>query len=98
LSVGADVLEQIIYRIKIRRSPHARHDNIDFKPIITRTSEIKPISVAVADKGIDNEENQALVLEHLIAYSVIHSRNMYVPIWMIHGNYRKQMTRGYARL
>jgi hypothetical protein len=40
LSIGADVLKQIICSIKIRRAPDARHDNIDFKPIITRTSEI----------------------------------------------------------
>jgi hypothetical protein len=29
LSVGADVLKQIICSIKIRRAPHARHDNVD---------------------------------------------------------------------
>ncbi|MGH9987392.1 MAG: hypothetical protein ACRD8W_25885 [Nitrososphaeraceae archaeon] len=40
LSVGADVLKQINCSIKIRRAPHARHDNIDFKPIISRASEI----------------------------------------------------------
>ena len=61
LSVGADVLKQIICSIKIRRVPHARHDNIDFKPIITRTSEIKPLFVVVADKGYDSEENHVLV-------------------------------------
>jgi hypothetical protein len=49
LSIGADVLKQIICTIKIRRAP-TRHDNIDFKSIITRTSEIKPLSIAVADK------------------------------------------------
>jgi predicted nucleotidyltransferase len=90
------MLEQIICSIKIRRAPHARHDNIDFKPIITRTSEIKPIFVAVADKGYDSEENHVLVREHLKAYSIIHSRNMYVPIWRTHGKYRKQMKRGYT--
>jgi hypothetical protein len=44
LSIGADVLQQIICKIRIRRSP-TRHDNIDFKPIITRTSNILPLSV-----------------------------------------------------
>ena len=34
LSIGADVLQQIICTIKIRRAP-TRHDNIDFRPIIT---------------------------------------------------------------
>ena len=47
LSVGDDdMLKQIICTIKIRRAPK-RHDNIDFQPIITRTSEIRPLSIAV---------------------------------------------------
>jgi hypothetical protein len=51
LSIGADVLQQIICTIKIRRAPTS-HDNIDFRPIITRISEILPLSVVVtADKG-----------------------------------------------
>jgi hypothetical protein len=70
LSVGADVLKQIICSIKIRRAP-TRHDNVDFKPIITRKSEIKPLSVVVADKGYDSEENHVLVRERLNAYSII---------------------------
>ena len=31
LSIGADVLKQIICNIKVRRAP-TRHDNIDFRP------------------------------------------------------------------
>jgi hypothetical protein len=49
LSIGADVLQQIICTIKIRRSP-TRHDTIDFRPIITRTNNILPLSVVAADK------------------------------------------------
>lgn len=41
LSIGADVLQQIICTIKIRRSP-TRHDNIDFRPVVTRISDIIP--------------------------------------------------------
>ena len=44
LSIGADVLQQIICAIKIRRAP-TRHDNIEFGPIITKTLEILPLSV-----------------------------------------------------
>ncbi len=98
LSVGADVLKQLICSIKIRRAPAARHDNIDFKPIITRTSEIKPLSVVVADKDYDSEENHVFVREYLKAYSIIPSRNMHVPIWKTYGKYRKQMKRGYTKL
>jgi len=97
LSIGADVLKQIICSIKIRRAP-TKHDNVDFKSIITRASEIKPLSVAVADRGYDSEENHVFVREDLNAYSIIPPRNMCVPIWKTHGRYRKQMKRGYTRL
>jgi hypothetical protein len=60
LSIGVDVLQQIICTIKIRRAP-TRHDNIDFKPILTRIAEILPLSVVTADKGYDSEENHLLV-------------------------------------
>ena len=94
LSIGADILKQIICNIKIRRAP-TKHDNIDFKSIITRTSEIKPLSVAVADKGYDSEENHVLVREDLKAYCIIPPRYAHVPIWKTHGRYRKQMKREY---
>ncbi|MGA9169846.1 MAG: hypothetical protein WBZ20_06850 [Nitrososphaeraceae archaeon] len=52
LSIGADVLKQIICNIRVRRAP-TRHDNTDFKPVITKTSEILPLSVVVVgDKGL----------------------------------------------
>ena len=38
LSLAADVLQQIICTIKIRRAP-TRHDNIDFRPLIIKLSE-----------------------------------------------------------
>ena len=66
MSVGGDMLKQIIIytTIKIRRAPK-RHDNIDFQPlIITRTAEIRPLSIAVVcDKGYDSEKNHVLVRE-----------------------------------
>jgi hypothetical protein len=43
LSFGADVLKQIIRNVKVRRTP-TRHDNIDFKPIVTIIAKINPIS------------------------------------------------------
>ena len=97
LSIGADVLQQIICTIKIRRAP-TRHDNIDFRPIITRTSNILPLSVVTADKGYDSEDNHLLVRDGLHAFSVIPARYEHVPIWRTHGRYRKQMKRGYSKL
>jgi Transposase DDE domain len=88
LSIGADVLQQIICNIRIRRAP-TRHDNVDFRPIITRTSDILPLSVVAADKGYDSEDNHLLVREELHAFSVIPARYEHVPIWRTHGRYRK---------
>lgn len=59
MSVGADVLKQIICDIKIRRAPLTRRDNLDVKPIIIKTSEVKPLSV-VADRGYDSEKTMYL--------------------------------------
>ena len=97
LSIGADVLQQIICTIKIRRAP-TRHDNIDFRRIITKTSDILPLSVVTADKAYDSEENHVLVRELLHGFSIIPTRYEYVPIWKTHGRYRKQMKRGYSKL
>ncbi len=53
LSLGADLLKQIICTIKIRRAP-TRHDNVDFRPLITKIAKILPLSVVVADRGYDS--------------------------------------------
>lgn len=97
LSLGADLLKQIICTIKIRRAP-TRHDNVDFRPLITKIAKILPLSVVVADRGYDSEDNHLLVREDLHAFSVIPARYEHVPIWKTHGKYRKQMKTGYSKL
>ena len=97
LSLAADVLQQIICTIKIRRAP-TRHDSIDFRPLITKISELIPLSVVTADKGYDSEDNHVLVRDILHALSVIPARYEHVPIRKTHGRYRKQMKRGYSKL
>jgi Transposase DDE domain len=78
ISIGSDVLKQIICNIKVRRS--SKHDNIDFKPIISKIFSIIPISIVVADKGYDSESNHQYVRDHLNAYSLLfhHDMNMYL--------------------
>ncbi len=78
ISIGSDVLKQIICNIKVRRS--SKHDNIDFKPIISKIFSIIPISIVVADKGYDIESNHQYVRDHLNAYSLLfhHDMNMYL--------------------
>ena len=90
-------MQQIICTIKIRRAP-TRHDTIDFQPLITKISELVPLSVVTADKGYDSEDNQVLVRDVLHALSVIPPRYEHVPIRKTHGRYRKQMKRGYSKL
>ena len=97
LSVGADMIKQVICAIKIRRAP-ARHDNVDFKPLVERAAAILPLSVVVADKGYDSEDNHVLVRERHRAYSIIPPRYQDVPVWRTHGRYRKKMKRGYPKL
>ena len=96
---AADILKQIICKIKIRGAP-TKHDDIDFKPIITtRIAKIKSLSVVVvADKGYDSENNHVLVREKLNGYSVIPSIYENVPIWKTRGKYRKEMKRGYNKI
>ena len=91
------MLQQIICTIKIGRAP-TRHDNIDFRPIITRTSEILPLSVVTADKGYDSEDNHVLVRELLHGFSIISTRYERMQIWRTHGKYSKQVKRGYSKL
>jgi hypothetical protein len=56
----------------VRRGAPTRDDIIDFKLVITKTSEILPLSVVVVgDKGYDSEENHIMVREKLDAFSVI---------------------------
>ena len=97
LSLVADVLQQIICTIKIRHAP-TRHDSIDFRPLITKTSELVPLSVVTAHKGYDSEDNHVIVRDVLHALRVIPPRYEHVPIWKTHGRYRKQMKRGYSKL
>ncbi len=97
LSIGADVLAQIICSIKVRRGP-TRHDNVDFKPIIIKMSEIKKLSAVVADRGYDSEQNHVLVRQKLCGYSIIPARNVEVSVWKTRGRYRKKMKRWYSKL
>ncbi len=99
LSVGGDDMsQQLTCIIKVRRAT-VRHDSsVDFQPIITKTPDIKPLSVAVADKGYDSEQNHVMVRERLRSYSIIRPRYRNATIWKTLGRYRKQMKRGYQKI
>ena len=56
------------------------------------------MSVVVADKGYDSEDNHTFVRESLHAFSIIPARYRHVPIWRTHGKYRKEMKHGYSKI
>ncbi|MGA9845155.1 MAG: hypothetical protein WBQ25_22860 [Nitrososphaeraceae archaeon] len=80
LSASADMLFQLIVVIKIRRAP-TKHDTIDFQPLIVKASEILPISITVADKGYDSEDNHVVVREHLRAFSIISEVSKFMSLF-----------------
>jgi hypothetical protein len=66
---------------------------------VTKISKIKPLSVVVADKAYDSEDNYVLVREKLNGFSIIPSRyEKNVPIWKTKDRYRKEMKRGYNKI
>ena len=65
---------------------------------MTKISKIKPLSVVVADKAYDSEDNHVLVREKLHGFCIIPTRYEQVPIWKTHGRYRKEMKRGYNKV
>ena len=91
------ILQQIVCSIKIRRAP-TRHYNIDFKPIVTKISKIKPVSIVVADKDYDSEDNHILAREHLKWFSIMSPRYEQVPVWKPRRKYRKEMKVGITTL
>ncbi|HYA82801.1 MAG TPA: hypothetical protein VEH06_05045, partial [Candidatus Bathyarchaeia archaeon] len=66
-------------------------------PLITKTSEILPLSVVIGDKAYDSEVNHILVRDILHALRVIPARYEDVPIRNTHGKYRKLMKCGYSK-
>jgi hypothetical protein len=78
----ADLLQQLICNIKIKRAPTRHDNNIDFKPLVKRIANIVPLSVVTADKAYDSEDNHLLVREQLGAsFSIIPARHKDIPIW-----------------
>lgn len=88
---AADLKLQIILTIKIRKK--ARHDNIDFRPMMKRVRRLGIIDVCVGDKGFDAEKNHKLMRDELGALFIAPLRNRDVPVWRTKGEYRKKLKR-----
>jgi hypothetical protein len=93
LSLCAELREQIVCSLKVRRSP--RHDTVDFIPVTGRASSSMPLSTVVADMGYDSEYNHRFVREHLDAVSIIPARFQDVAASDTPGKYRSMMKSGF---
>jgi len=87
----ADMKYQLMLSVKIRKK--ARHDNVDFKPLMKRVRRLGIIDVGLGDKGFDAEKNHKLMRDELGALFIAPLRNKDVPVWKTHGTYRKKLKR-----
>lgn len=95
LSIAVDTEKQLIVASKIRKSK--AHDNKDFILLVKKSSKIKPIKIAVADKGYDDEKNHIFVREEIQAKCIIPPRNKTSKKHMTQGMYRKKLRNGYSK-
>jgi hypothetical protein len=65
---------------------------------VTRISKIKSLSVVVADKTYDSEDNHVLVIEKLRGLSILPVRYEGIPVWKTHCRYREGMKHGYIKI
>ena len=92
-TLAVELGSQLVFGFKARRL--ARHDVVDFKPVLEKAS-LSPGVVVVADKGYDAESSHEYVREELVGYAVIPPRNAGVPVWRTKGLYRKEVKRGFS--
>lgn len=93
-TLAVECRSQLVCGFKARRL--ARHDVVDFKPVLEKASFDHGV-VVVADKGYDAEHCHVYVREKLAGYAVIPPRYEDVPVWKTKGTYRKEMKRGYSK-
>ena len=87
----ADMKYQLMLTLRIRK--RARHDNVDFRPLMKRVRRLGLIDVGVGDKGFDAEKNHKLMRDELGALFIAPIRNKEVPVWRTKGEYRKKLKR-----
>ncbi len=89
-SLTVDVDKQVVITNKSRKDKG--HDNLDFIPLIGKTSKVMKIRTVIADKGYDSEANHKFVRKVLKAGTVIPVRER--P-GRVNGRFRKEMARGF---
>jgi hypothetical protein len=77
-TLAVDLRSQLVCGFKARRI--ARHDIVDFKPVLEKASLASGV-IVVADKAYDAEHCHVYVREELGGYAVIPPRHKDVPVW-----------------
>lgn len=94
-SIAVDTTQQAIIVAKDRRSD--AHDNVDFKLLVKRSSDIVDLRHVVADKGYDSEENHRFVREDIGAKSIIPPKWENIPLSRTKGKYRKRLKKYFPK-
>ncbi len=84
---------KIVTAIKIRKK--ARHDNVDFEPLMRRTRREVKIKRSLGDKAFDAEKNHEL-MEELGAEHIVPLKNK-VPVWRTKGQHRKKLRKYFPK-
>ncbi len=85
-----DLTTQLVLAVKIRKK--ARHDNVDFKPMVNRVARFTDLDVVIGDKGFDAQKNHDVVHKHG-ALLITPLKNKDVPVWRTSGPDRKKLKR-----
>ena len=91
VSIAADMRRQLICGIKIRH--RRRHDSLDFVPLLQRVTRLAPVSVVVADRGYDSEQNHIATQNLGIQNTIIRPKYETLQVYRTKGLHRKQMKR-----
>lgn len=90
-----DLVKQLVVAIKIRKK--ARHDNVDFKPLMRRARNATTIKRGIGDKGFDKEQNYEFFEEEIGGEFIAPVRNKNVPIWRTKGKHRKKLKKYFPK-
>ncbi|MBI4447859.1 transposase [Candidatus Woesearchaeota archaeon] len=90
-----ELKKQLILAVKIRKK--ARHDNVDFKPLMRKTRRQAKIKRGIGDMGFDKEGNYALFEEEIGGEFIAPVRNKDVPVWRTKGLHRKKLKRYFPK-
>ena len=91
----ADLKKQLVLAIKIRKK--ARHENVDFKPLMRKTRKATTVKRGLGDKAYDKEKNYEFFEEEIGKEFIAPVRNKNVPIHRTKGWHRKKLKKYFPK-